>query len=185
MSQEAVQPSFIRLATVKDAAAIARVHVDSWRTTYQGLISAEYLANMSYDERATRWASILSRGDQRECVYVALDKHGQIVGFASGGPLRGKRSTVYKGELYAIYLLTAVQRSGLGSQLVTAVARHLLNQGMSSMLVWVLANNPARHFYEALGGKYVRMKMEAVGGDMQKELAYGWKDLAYMLDRPD
>jgi GNAT superfamily N-acetyltransferase len=109
---------------------------------------------------------------------VALDEQRQIVGFASGGPVRDPRSALYKGELYAIYLLTRAQRSGLGRQLVVAVARHFVRRDINSMLVWVLADNPARHFYEALGGTYVRMKMEAVGDDMHKELAYGWKDIS-------
>ena len=41
----------IREASPTDAAAIARVHVDSWRTTYAGIVPADYLANLSYTRR--------------------------------------------------------------------------------------------------------------------------------------
>ena len=168
----------IRLATVEDAMAIARVHVDSWRTTYRGILSEDYLRSLSYEQRSVSWRRGLSEGT--EFVYVAVDDTGQVVGFASGGPEREGKA-VYRGELYAIYLLANAQRKGFGRQLLLAVARHLYEQGISGMLVWVLAENPARHFYEAMGGRYVRMKMEAVGGDMLKELAYGWKDIGVLL----
>ena len=50
----------IREASPRDAAAIARVHVDSWRTTYAGIVPADYLANLSYTRREQFWCDILS-----------------------------------------------------------------------------------------------------------------------------
>ena len=41
----------IRVANVPDAAAIAKVHVDSWRTTYTGIVPDEYLAQLSYEQQ--------------------------------------------------------------------------------------------------------------------------------------
>ena len=57
---------------------------------------------------------------------------------AHSGPERSG-NTVYRGELYAIYLLAAYQRQGLGQQLARAVVNGLLQHDLSSMLVWVLA----------------------------------------------
>lgn len=37
----------IRKAAVEDAAAIAKVHVDSWRTTYKGIMPSDYLNSLS------------------------------------------------------------------------------------------------------------------------------------------
>ena len=41
----------IREAKSEDAAAIAKVHVDSWQTTYQGLLPDNYIAQRSYQKR--------------------------------------------------------------------------------------------------------------------------------------
>ena len=41
--------SLIRPATLEDAPAIARVHVDTWRTTYAGIVPDEHLAKLSYE----------------------------------------------------------------------------------------------------------------------------------------
>jgi hypothetical protein len=35
----------IRRAVREDARAIARVHVDSWRTTYRGIVPEEHIAH--------------------------------------------------------------------------------------------------------------------------------------------
>ena len=39
----------IREATLDDVPGIARVHVDTWRTTYPGIVPAEHLAGLSYE----------------------------------------------------------------------------------------------------------------------------------------
>jgi hypothetical protein len=41
----------IREATIADVAAIAKVHAESWRTTYKGLLPDDYLANLTYEQR--------------------------------------------------------------------------------------------------------------------------------------
>ncbi len=46
------------------------------------------------------------------------------------------------------------------------------------MLVWVLADNPMRRFYEALGGRLLREKKVEIGGVALDEVAYGWRDTA-------
>jgi hypothetical protein len=50
----------VRDATYEDVPAIARVHVDTWRTTYQGIVPDEHLAKLSYQKRAEAWYQILN-----------------------------------------------------------------------------------------------------------------------------
>ena len=45
------------------------------------------------------------------------------------------------------------------------------------MLLWVLAENPSRGFYEALGGAEVRQQTITIGGRELVEIAYGWRDI--------
>lgn len=177
----------IRTASPADAAGIARVHVESWRTTYPGLLPDEVLANLSYAHRAEYWRGVLSSGTSSALIYVAEDEDEEIVGFASGGVERSGQMG-YEGELYAIYLLERVQRQGLGQRMVLAFTQGLLNAGYNSMLVWVLATNPARKFYERLGGGKVAEKETPMGGVPMVEVAYGWKnlrELVEILEAPD
>lgn len=166
----------IRQAQVEDAAGITKVHVDTWRTTYAGIVPNEHLANLSYKKREEAWARGLSNSESGMFYFVAEDAAEHIAGFVNGGPER-TGDPVYMAELYAIYILKAFQGYGLGRRLVHALAEQLLKAGMQSMLLWVLADNPSCHFYEALGGKRVKSKFETVGGATLEEVAYGWTDI--------
>ena len=171
----------IRQATMADVAAIARVHVESWRTTYKGLLPDDYLANLTYEQREPLWREILSKPVGHSLVYVAEDNAGNIVGFASGGPERSG-DPVYTGEVYAIYLLESWQGQGIGRQLTITLVRQLIQRGFTSLLIWVLADNPSRRFYEALGGQPVRERLEMTGGVELMDVAYGWLDARTLID---
>lgn len=136
----------IRRAKAEDASRIAKVHVDSWRTTYAGIVPEKFLQEMSYEVFEERWSRWLAEEDQPAEVtfYVAELQAGEVVGFACGGPNRSQEYPNYEGELYAAYLFKEYQRRGLGSLLLSAVVEELAAAGQNSMLAWVLAQNPSR-----------------------------------------
>src|SRR5665213_1554517 len=47
----------------------------------------------------------------------------------------------------------------------------------------VLLNNPARFFYERLGGKQVMYRPIPVAGQPVEAIAYGWRDFPSVLGR--
>jgi len=172
-----------RRATVTDAEGIAQVHIAAWRTTYAGLVPVDFLNNLSIERRTERWRQLLAEPEPGEFMFVA-EQDGALVGFASGGPER-EDDPGYHGELYTIYLSKEAQGRGAGRQLVNLAAQALLDQGLTSMLVWVLAENPARKFYEALGGQYLREKPIEIGGANLIEVAYGWDDISALAHVPE
>lgn len=171
----------IRPALPADAEAIACAHVASWRTSYQGIVSDEILANLSVEERARNWQRQLEAPQPGCFVYVA-EQDGNILGFSSGGPERSGDLT-YKGEVYALYLVKECQRQGIGRMLVEASVISLLANGVESMLIWVLRDNPSRQFYEAIGGVYVREQEIEIRGQKLVEVAYGWKNLRKLVKK--
>jgi hypothetical protein len=46
------------------------------------------------------------------------------------------------------------------------------------MLIWVIEENPACRFYEALGGKRIDTRDSEIGGKKLREIAYGWEDIS-------
>jgi ribosomal protein S18 acetylase RimI-like enzyme len=168
-----------RRAVVADAAGIALVHVDTWRSTYRGIVPDEHLLNLSYERSQRMWEKILS--DPRGTMIVAEDVPGHVVGFANCGPARDNRD--FDGELYAIYVLQSMQGRGVGKTLVLSAAEDLRARGFVSMLVWVLDQNPFKRFYERLGGEQVGSKDIVVGGKTLKELGYGWRSLDSLIAR--
>src|SRR5256885_13185967 len=122
----------IRPAVIEDASAIAQVHVESWRTTYRGLLPDNLLDQLSVLDRTRFWTETLTGPPTRFLMLVACDGSGTIVGFACGGVERTGKLTC-DGELYAMYLLEGAQRRGLGTLLIRQFVRELRSIGFNSM----------------------------------------------------
>jgi GNAT superfamily N-acetyltransferase len=165
----------IREAGPADIPAIARVVVDTWRTTYRGILPAAVLANLSYAQREQVWTRALENQENPATMYVAETETGEVVGVASGGRT-DPRDARYQGELAAIYILDAYQGQGLGRRLIAPVAQRLAERGLQGLLVWVLADNPACRFYERLNGRRVYEKPIEMGGATLPLVGYGWAD---------
>ncbi len=172
----------VREANLADAGLIARVHVDSTRTTYAGIMPEQYLAGLTYGGSESRWARMLG-ADQGIPTTVVVEIGDQgVVGFARGG-LESQGNNQFTGELHIIYILQEFHHMGLGRRLMSAIAARLLSNGIGSMLVWVLEDNhPARRFFESMGGEHVGWKLRPTGGTELAAVSYGWKNLAGLVD---
>jgi ribosomal protein S18 acetylase RimI-like enzyme len=174
----------IREAKLEDAAAIAKVHVNSWQTTYGGLLPNDYIEKRSYEKRHNNWKKRLGvnrKAQTNYFIYVAENSVGEIVGFLDGGLVR--ENSTCKGEIYALYILSAYQRKGIGKSLIRAIAWKLSQSGLTSIMVWVLAGNPAVQFYQALDGQRIGQKQIKISGIEFTEIAYGWNDTQVLLTK--
>lgn len=143
----------IRRAEPPDAAAIARVHVDSWQASYLGLIPAPVLNRLTVPGQMASWARLL-RGEGTPGSRTWLLAVGEtIVGFSSVGPTRDDDDGWAKvGEIYTIYLSPSAWGRGLGSELLDAAQADLARRGFRVVTLWVLEGNTrARRFYELAG----------------------------------
>jgi GNAT superfamily N-acetyltransferase len=165
----------VREAVLGDAEAIARAHTASWQDSYRGILPDTVLDRIDVGQRVATRRKIL--GDRGVYQLVAYDvTHGDIVGFCDAGGSR--RHVPYAGEVYAIYLVHHAKRHGLGLEMFDRVRKWLVANGMNSMIVWVLDNNPhARRFYEAMGGQPASRVQSTVGGFPVVELSYVWETL--------
>ncbi|HTC76605.1 MAG TPA: GNAT family N-acetyltransferase [Edaphobacter sp.] len=167
----------IRKAKIEDASAIGHVQVESWKTTYAGIVSDIFLNSMNKEERAQSWREQILADNI--LILVAEEETG-IFGFAAGGEIREKLEE-YDAELYAIYLLRERQRQGVGGTLCLALASALQTSGFTSMVVWVLEQNPSVSFYQRLGAVQIARKVIDIGGDDLQELAFGWPSLDRLI----
>jgi GNAT superfamily N-acetyltransferase len=167
----------IRPAKIEDALAMARVHVDTWRTTYVGIIPDEYLANLSYERSQAGWCEHFA-DPQGSTAFVA-EVGGQVVALACGGPLREALED-FDGELYVLYILEAYQGMGCGRLLIKRVVHELESLGYHSLVIWVLKENPACQFYERLGGRLAGEKLIEIGGKQLVDAAYVWPNLSIL-----
>lgn len=157
---------------------MAKVRVDTWRSAYKGIVPDEVLDALSYQSTAERWGQVFwEDGNRDTAVFVAQDRQDEIIGIAMCGPEQGN-DPVFQGEIYVLYVLPQNQHQGIGRSLVAACVQHLMHKlHIQSMLIWVLAENPYRKFYETLGGKVVREKSKEIGGKLLPEVGYGWEEI--------
>jgi GNAT superfamily N-acetyltransferase len=160
----------LRLATIEDAETIATIHVCAWRTAYEGIVPAEYLASLSIQERANLWRRIIS--EQHATVLLAVAPRGEV-GFISFGPSRDKDGNE-KAEIYAIYVLPKFWHQGVGGELLEEAERRIKDNHFIAFTLWVFEKNAlARQFYEARGfGLDADRKEETIGGLLLTELRY-------------
>ncbi len=167
----------IRFARPEDAAGIAQVHVDSWKTTYKGIIADAYLDGLSVEQRWTHWEKRLKDPEHGEGVMVAENERGQICGFLDYGVDR-ETGRVHEAELYAVYLLQSEQRKGIGRKMFQSLLNELKTREYRSLMVWVLEQNPAVHFYKRIGGEEAERKEIRIGEETFTEIALYWRDIA-------
>lgn len=170
----------LRPARPSDAAAIARIYVAGWQDAYPGLLPDKLLVGMRRTEgRADRWARTIRQPARGEQVMVVESEGGAVIGFASGGPAR-PRGFAYDSEIYTLYVDADHRQGGVGRRLFSAFAVDLASVLGPSLIVWVLAGNPSRYFYEALGGRHVGRRSGSLAGTAIEELAFGWPDAAVL-----
>lgn len=148
------------------------------------MVPTPYLVGMTEPRQARQWAELLrdDGGEGATLVAQAPVANGSgIVGFGSAGRARGRSAA---GEIYALYVVPDWQGQGIGRDLMAALFRALLDMGQASAIVWVLSANPARFFYEAMGGVARASRQERFASENLRLTGYVWPDLAaWLTDR--
>ena len=112
----------LRDATVRDVAALAALHVETFHETHGG--------GPPVSVREAQWQRILGAHDATDFTVVVEDAGQQLVAFARGtrhdGGVPG-----YQGELDKIYVVRRCHGQGLGRVLVREVAGRFLRQGVN------------------------------------------------------
>ena len=167
----------IRKARPSDAESVARIYVDSWRDTYPLILPNRLLANMSVEGQSARWRNAIAMA-AREAVYVAEDDDkGTIVGMTSLGRARDA-ALGYDAEIYTLYVDPVLTGRGIGRALLSGAFSALAERGHTRCVIWAHSKNPARFFYEAMGGKLIAERVTAMAGAPVPEVAFGWPKLA-------
>ena len=175
----------VRRARPGDAAAIGAVHVAAWQTTYPGILPADYLAKLSVPRYGAFYQRAIADRQDGHAVFVAVAgdlaaaEERRVIGFASGG--RARRAGLAEGEVETLYLLDDWRDCGAGRRLMRAMGAHLRAVGCRSAMLWVLEENPARWFYQRLGGRPVARETIRVAGQAVEQMAFVWDPIESLL----
>lgn len=162
----------VRNAQRWDVPELARVRMASWRHAYEGLIPELELRRMNAQDIARRMHRSL---ENQLATTMVVHRAGELPsGYALAGP-QPDRSLGYRGEVFELYLRPEAQGQGAGRRLLSSVLWRLADRAQWPVLIWVLADNPARHFYEACGGHQVLASTVNVGGARLNRLGFAWE----------
>jgi GNAT superfamily N-acetyltransferase len=158
----------LRAATLNDVPRLKELGVLGWETTYHEFVSPEnranYLAGPFWSLERLREIA----GDPASLTLVAENTGGHIGGFLTIEPVEDDVV-----ELTRLYVDPASRGSGIGAALVEAGLAWSRDQGASSMLVNVFADNHGgRRFYERSGFTLTRLEPYTIGDQIVGDAWY-------------
>lgn len=140
----------IRAAIPADAAAIAHVHVESWKVAYRGIMPDDVIARTDLPFRTRLWTERIAT---REWPVFVIDEGGQIVAFCHMVPSPDSGDDPKAvGHITSIHVLPHLRGRGHGRALLDHAFAEFRRRGFSEVTLWVLEGNVgARRFYEGMG----------------------------------
>ena len=167
----------IRTATLQDARDIAKIHVQAWRSGYEGIMSAEYLRSRSVETRTEKWSEALSTRSPGINLVIELEE--EIAGFCVYGPARDHDlSHENAGELVALNISPDYWSMGLGTELIRHVISDSDKRMWQSLYLWVLEENSrARRLYEYMGFENTGIAKTdvSIAGNKLRDIRYVYK----------
>lgn len=106
----------IREAKANDVERITRIHLNSWRTTYNKIFPEEVFDKQE-SEYSIRVQKIKEAIANNTSNYIVLEENNIIKAFICYGPARGDKYKNFK-EIYSIYIEKENQNKDYGSKLI-------------------------------------------------------------------
>ncbi|MGG5461131.1 N-acetyltransferase family protein [Clostridium sp. B9] len=142
----------IRYAYISDAKDLAKIHSNSWKVSYKGIIPDEILDNFNIEKKQRYFERVIKDGLEENAVILS---NNEVIGFICIGKCRDTDKTDSYGEVWGIYLLPEYFGRGVGTKLINWGLGELRNRGYKKVTLWVLEDNiKARKFYEKVGFKH-------------------------------
>ncbi|PKI17834.1 GNAT family N-acetyltransferase [Colwellia sp. 12G3] len=163
----------LREASLDDLANIAELHAQSWRDNYHSVLSADYLHDKVFAERAAVWTMRLTTPPSNQLVLVA-EIDSTFCGFIC---VLGANHPKFGTIIDNLHVKLGSKGQGTGSCLLAAAASWSIeNYSDHELYLEVLAcNSNAIGFYEAKGGKNIKTAYWHTPCDNKvKEFLYSW-----------
>ena len=141
----------LRVAEYKDYERIARLHADSWKCDYRGVLSDAYLDDEASDDKRLIWQTRLTNPPFNQHIVLA-EEGGLLLGFIC---VFGNHDFERGSFIEALHVDNSYRRRGIGKQLLLAAAewhqQYFQSNGL--YLEVVSQNTLAIEFYLHIGGQ--------------------------------
>jgi GNAT superfamily N-acetyltransferase len=174
-----MQPSasvLVRDAFEADAEAVAKLHAESWRSAYRGVLSDEYLQNDAHRDRLVVWRKRFSRTSRKPMFVMVAERASGLAGFVCVFP---EEDSTFGAFLDNLHVAPGLTRQGIGRKLLSeAASRVATRDPRTGIYLWVIeGNQTARRFYEKAGAQFVGSTVLAMpDGQRVAALRCYWPD---------
>jgi len=132
----------LREAAERDFAGIARLHAESWRSAYRGMLSDEYLDHRVHLERTTLWQQRFSERAEKPFFVILAEVEKELAGFGCVFP---DEHPTYGAFLDNLHVVPQRTGQGIGRRLLSAIAERLLtDERRGGLYLWVIEQNARR-----------------------------------------
>ena len=187
----------VREARDADLPEIARVHVEAWRGSFEGVVPEDYLAGLTAADRERVLRERLANRNYR---LMVIEEAGRMPAFQETGRMPAFQETgrmpalqevsgfidygwpdpdglPFDARIFSFYLLPERQRNGIGTKLFSACFDALRAAGLGSVCLETIENSPFRGFYDKHGGRVIANGQAQLGGHRVPTVIYGWDSL--------
>ena len=158
----------IRHATQLDSQAIAAIHIESWKDTYADVLPAEFLDWKINSVFLKHWNEAEIQNED----IILVAEENLLIGFIAVWC----RPIPFIDNLH---VKPSNRSKKVGSALMRAAAKELINHGHKRAYLWVFeSNEKAIRFYERLGGIQKEKSIKTVFGYDVLTRKIEWDDLS-------
>lgn len=160
----------IRYAEINDAKVLGKIHSESWKIAYKGIVPDSVLDNITADKRERYFEKALSENLEEDTLIFVDNK---AVGLMTIGKCRDNDRDNTYGEIWGIYLLPEYWNMGIGSHYINWGINELKNRNFKKITLWVLEDSlNSRRFYERMGFRHDGTVKEIDIGKKLNEFRY-------------
>jgi len=170
-----------------DLPALAHLHSASKYAAEKGIIFDDDLALFTPDYYQDKWQEWSQWEDST--IHVAVNDDQTMIGFCCFGRVKTRpdfdKGVVprFGGEVYSLYIHPDYFGRGVGKALFIDACHHLIDQKITSLLLWTMKKNKrACGFYDAMGGERVGKKRIDIGDkSWAEESCFAWRDIRKVI----
>ena len=138
----------VRKANINDAKEIIRINVISWKTTYKGIFSQNFLDKLDPNDMDS-----IKKCQNKLNEYAVYEIDNKIVAMIRYGKNKKGYDNSYA-EVYALYVDNNYKQKGIGTELIKFAFKEL-KKDYNYVLISTLIDNSANIFYQKIGGKLI------------------------------
>ena len=162
----------IRHAAQSDFQAMAAIHIESWKDTYSDVLPAEFLDWKINRVFLKHWNEVEIQNED----IILVAEENLVIGFIAVWC----RPIPFIDNLH---VRPSNRSKKVGSALMSAVVKELINHGHKTAYLWVFeSNQKAIQFYERLGGILKEQSMKTVLGYDVLSRKIEWDDLSLISE---